>query len=88
MNKILLFGSLLVLFVGCSDKNQEVKPKIKKVTELNVSKELNSTKELNTTKKSNPISELNSSKANMMVVPEEFIPEHIKHSTIEVVEHY
>ena len=24
----------------------------------------------------------------MMVIPEEFVPEHIKHSHIEVVEHY
>jgi hypothetical protein len=75
MNKIILLGTLMVLFVACSDKNKEIEPKIEKTPELNTTKELNITKELN------------SSKANIMVVPEEFIPEHIRHSTIEVVEH-
>jgi len=75
MNKIIILGTLLVLFVACSDKNKEIKPKIKEVPELNTTKEINSTKELNT------------STATIMVIPEEFIPEHIRRSSIEVVPH-
>jgi len=58
---------LFLLFVGCSEKNKEMKP-IK-------SKDLN----LSTVDKK--------IKKNMMVIQEEFIPEHIKHSHIEVIPH-
>jgi len=76
MSKIVVVGFMLFVIIGCSDKQEELKPKktenneTKKVIKKDVKMDTNKTKE------------------NMMVIKEEFIPEHIKHSHIEVVEHY
>ena len=76
-------GVLFLAVIGCSDKQEDLKPKeslesnkTKKSLDNNMTTESNETKiEINATKKS------------MMVISEEFIPEHIKRSHIEVVPH-
>jgi len=77
MSRVILaiVGVLLLVVIGCSNKEKDIKPKDN--LESNKTK-----KENNTTKV-----ELNATKRIMMVIPEEFIPEHIKRSHIEVVPH-
>ena len=65
MNRSVLLVFSLLLLVACSEKQKEVKPKIKELLEGNKTEAV-----------------------KMMVIPEEFVPEHIKHSHIEVVKHY
>jgi len=75
MNKVLLAGFIIFFVIACSDKKEELKPK--KVENNETKVDVNRTKiDTNVTKK------------NMMVIKEEFIPEHIRNSHIEVVEHY
>ena len=72
MSKIVLAGFILFVVIGCSDKQEELEPK---------------KLENNETKKDVKM-DTNKTKKKMMVIKEEFIPEHIKNSHIEVVEHY
>jgi len=100
-----LTGLLLLVMVGCSDKQKEIKPK-KEHLESNLTKKEESTVtkvevkdkiEVKEEIESDIIeveiigddSETNDgeNQTNMMVVPEEFIPEHIRRSHIEVVPH-
>ncbi len=78
MNKLVLVGFVLLIVVGCSDKQEEIKPK----------KELKVKKIENNETKIKIKTDTNTTKKNMMVIKEEFIPEHIRRSHIEVVEHY
>ena len=82
MNRLVLAGFILLMTIGCSDKQEEIKP----------TKELNVTKVENNETKNKIKTEIkmdtNITKKNMMVIKEEFIPEHIRRSHIEVVEHY
>lgn len=82
MNKILLVAISLILIVACSDKQEEIKAPIKKVPEVKKIPDINKTKELNATIKEEV------TEVNMMVLPTEFIPEHVRNSTIETVKHY
>ena len=77
---VLTITTVIVLAViGCSDKQEKIKPKEDNKT---VVPDNNITKESNTTK-----IDTNETKKNMMVIQEEFIPEHIRRSHIEVVPH-
>jgi len=84
MNRVILttVGVLLLAVIGCSDKQEDIKPK--KILDHNKTK-----KDTNLTKKDTNSTkvELNATKKIMMVIPSEFIPEHIKRSHIEVVPH-
>jgi energy-converting hydrogenase Eha subunit H len=76
MNRIIVFaGVLFFVLLGCSDKQKEIEPK--KIENNETKTESNETK-----------IDTNATIKNIMVIEEEFIPEHIKHSHIEVVEHY
>jgi uncharacterized protein YceK len=70
---------LILAIIGCSDKQEKIEPKEDNKT---VVADKNMTKESNTTK-----TDSNETKKNMMVIQEEFIPEHIRRSHIEVVPH-
>ena len=83
MNKVVLAGFVLLIVIGCSDKQKEVKPKIIKTIKKKKIKKIDN----NETKSKIKI-DTNITKKNMMLIKEEFIPEHIRHSHIEVVEHY
>jgi len=77
---LIILGVILLAVIGCSDKQEEIKPK--------ESLENNKTKiDNNGTKSENNITKVDINSTNMMVIQEEFIPEHIKHSHIEVVPH-
>ena len=82
MNRLVLAGFILLMTIGCSDKQEEIKP----TKELNVRKVENN--ETKNKIKTEIKMDTNKTKKNMMVVKEEFIPEHIRRSHIEVVEHY
>ena len=79
---LLITGILFFAVIGCSDKQEEIKPK--KSLDSNKTK-----KDTNLTKKDTNLTkvEVNVTKERMMVIPSEFIPEHIKRSHIEVVPH-
>ena len=85
MNRLILTSIFLFLLVSCSDKQEKIKTEVKQVIDTNKTKEVNATKDINTTKESNITVP---PKENMMVIPSEFVPEHVRHSTIEVVPHY
>ena len=77
MSKIIVCaGAILFVLIGCSDKQEELKPK--KTENNETKKDVKKDVKLDT----------NRTKKNMMVIQEEFVPEHIKRSHIEVVEHY
>jgi hypothetical protein len=76
MSKIVLAGFILFVVIGCSDKQEELKPK--KLENNETKKDIKKDVKMDT----------NKTKKKMMVIEEEFIPDHIKHSHIEVVEHY
>ena len=78
MNKIVLASFIFLVVIGCSDKQEELKPK--KIEPKKV--------ENNETKIDTKKVDINTTKKNIMVIKEEFIPEHIRNSHIEVVEHY
>jgi hypothetical protein len=82
MNKILLVAISLILIIACSDKQEEIETPIKKNIEIKKVPDLNKTKEVNATIKREVEG------VNMMVIPTEFIPEHVRNSTIETVKHY
>ena len=77
-----VIGVVFLVVIGCSDKQDEIKPKD--------SLDNNKTKiDSNETKKDSNLSKvkINDTKKAMMVIQEEFVPEHIKRSHIEVVPH-
>jgi hypothetical protein len=76
MNKVLIAGFIVLAVIGCSDKQEELEPK--KIENNETKKDIKKDVKMDT----------NKTKENMMVIKEEFVPEHIKHSHIEVVEHY
>jgi len=83
----------LLTFWGCSSKEQEVKPKLKKIVDINKTIKIEEVKKI--AKKVvvvTPSIEENITTEPyampVMVVEEAFVPEHIKHSHIEVVPHY
>ena len=80
MNKFIILVASLLFLVSCSDKQKEVKPEVKKAPKIKETPDVNTTKEV----KKEIIKEV---KAPIMVIPEEFIPEHVRNSTIEVVPH-
>jgi PBP1b-binding outer membrane lipoprotein LpoB len=82
----------LLVFLGCSSKEQEVKPKLKKILDVNKTIQVEEVKK--TAKKVveiPPSIEKNITQESyvmpVMVVEEAFVPEHIKRSHIEVVPH-
>jgi len=75
MSRVLLAGFIIFFVIACSDKKEELTPKKVENNETKV--------DVNITK-----NDINTTKNNMMVIKEEFIPEHIRNSHIEVVEHY
>lgn len=84
MSKLLIVGVILFIAIGCSDRQDEIEPK--KVKEVDI----NRTKiEDNTTIKNNKKQvDINRTKKDIVRIKEEFVPEHIRKSHIEVVEHY
>jgi len=96
MNKIVLTSFIFLVVIGCSNKQKELKPKKVENNETKIEPtkiENNETKIKSIEIKNNeikiePIVEIDTTKKNMMVIQEEFIPEHIRNSHIEVVEHY
>ncbi len=92
MNKMLLVVVALFLIIGCSEKKEELNPKKIDTNETNLTKSIkkSDTKDSNKTAKieKEVVNDITTTKKNMMVIKEEFIPEHIRKSHIEVVEHY
>jgi hypothetical protein len=93
MNRVILsvVGVLFLVIMGCSDKQEKIKPKENKEINTSVIIDNNLTNDTNLTnitkEENKTIVEHNETDKIMMVVPEEFIPEHIKRSHIEVVPH-
>lgn len=83
MRKIGLVIVALFVISGCSDKKEELNPKKIDTVETNLTKSIENN-DTNDTKESNKTVQ----KKSMMLIKEEFIPEHIRNSHIEVVEHY
>jgi len=94
MNRVILTSIFLIFVVSCSDKQEKIKKEVKPVIDTNITKEVNATKDINVTIEINTTKEINLTvppvlpETNMMVIPTEFIPEHVRRSTIEVVPHY
>jgi len=86
MNKFVIVVASLLFLVSCSDKQKEIKPEVKKSPTIKKAPKIKKTPDVNKTKevKKEIIKEF---KAPIMVIPEEFIPEHVRNSTIEVVPH-
>ncbi len=83
MNRFLLAGVILSIIVGCSDRQDDIEPKEVKVKNI----EKNVTK---IEKKSIDIDRNLTTREDAVVETpkEDFIPEHIRRSHIEVVKHY
>jgi len=96
MSRVIVLGVLCSIFIiGCSDKKEKLKvnrvdanitQKDVNVTQK-VKNDVNLTKKVEVKKIETLLDRVEGVKKNMMVIEEEFIPEHVRKSHIEVVEH-
>lgn len=85
MKKNILMASVLLLFMGCSDKEPTPKAPTKDKVEIRTSS-TESSKDKVEPKVESKV-EIHTSSAEGSI-PKEFVPEHVRRSSIEVVERY